>query len=75
MKVSPFFTNYGYHPRMGVEPHRHTKVEAADEFVTWMKQIHKEAQAALVKVQDEMKHYADYHRRDPPKYKVGQKVG
>ena len=59
---------------MGVEPHHHAKVKAADEFANRMKQIHEEAQAALIKAQDEMKRYADYHHGDPPKYEVGQKV-
>jgi hypothetical protein len=39
-----------------------------------MKHIHEEAQAAMTKAQEEMKHYADYHRGEPPKYEVGQKV-
>jgi transposase InsO family protein len=33
-KVSPFYANYGYHPRMGTELHWYMKVEAADEFAT-----------------------------------------
>jgi hypothetical protein len=39
-----------------------------------MKHIQEEAQAALTKAWDEMKHYADRHRGDIPEYKVGQKV-
>jgi Chromo (CHRromatin Organisation MOdifier) domain len=73
-KVSPFYANYGYHPRMGMELHHYTKVEAADEFASWMKQIHKEAWATMTKAQEEMKHYMDYHCGQPPKYEVGQKV-
>jgi hypothetical protein len=74
MKVSPFYANYGYHPRMGTEPHQYTKVEAANEFVNQMKYIHEEVQAAMTKAQEEMKHYADYHCGEPPKYEAGQKV-
>ena len=55
IKVSPFFANYGFNPRMGVEPHRQTKVEAADDFTKRMKFIHEEAQAALTKAKEEMK--------------------
>ena len=72
--MSPFFANYGFNPRIGVEPNRQTKVEAADDFTKWMKFIHEEAQAALTKAKEEMKHYADYHCGDPPKYQSGQKV-
>ena len=39
-----------------------------------MKQIHEEAQAALMKARDEMKHYVDQHHGNVPEYKVGQKV-
>ena len=39
-----------------------------------MKHVHKEAQSALVKAKEEMKHYADYHQGEPPKYQVGDKV-
>ena len=74
IKVSPFFANYGFNPRMGVELHRQTRVEAADDFTKRMKFIHEEAQAALTKAKEEMKRYADYHRGNPPQYQTGQKV-
>ena len=74
MQVFPFFANYGYHPRMGTKLHQHTKVEAVDDFTTRMKQVHEEAQSVLVKAKEEMKHYADYHRGEPLKYQVGDKV-
>ena len=59
---------------MGVELHRQTKVEVADDFTKRMKFIHEEAQAALTKAKEEMKRYADYHHGDPPQYQMGQKV-
>ena len=74
MQMSPFFANDGYHPRMGTEPHQHTKVEAADDFTTQMKYVHEEAQSALIKANEQMKHYTDYHRGEPLKYQVGDKV-
>ena len=36
--------------------------------------MHEEAQLALVKAKEEMKHYADYHQGELPKYQVGDKV-
>ena len=57
IEISPFFANYGFNPKMGSEPNRQTKVEAVDNFTKWMKFIHKEAQAALTKAKEEMKHY------------------
>ena len=60
MQVSPFFANYGYHPRMGIEPRRAGKSEPAKEFAERMKKIHEEAQAALSKSRDDMQRYADF---------------
>jgi len=74
MQVSPFYANYGFNPHMGVEPHRMSKVEAVEDFAKRMQHIHEEAQAALSKARDEMKHYADQHQSEVPEYKVGQKV-
>ncbi|THH11692.1 hypothetical protein EW146_g7954 [Bondarzewia mesenterica] len=48
-KVSPFFANYGYHPRMGFELHTQTKVEAVDDFVSRMKKVRGELESALKK--------------------------
>ena len=39
-----------------------------------MKEIHKEAGAALSKACNDMTHYADQHRGSAPEYKVGDKV-
>ena len=74
MQMSPFFANYGYPPRMGTEPHQHTKVEAANDFAMWMKHVHEEVQSVLIKAKEEMKCYADYHRGEQLKYQVGNKV-
>ena len=49
-QVSPFYTNYGYNPRMGIEPRRVTKSEPAKVFAERMKIIHEEAKSALSKV-------------------------
>ena len=74
IQVSPFFANYGYNPRMGFEPRREGKVEAAEDFAERMKRVHEEAHAALTKARDEMKRYADQIRGEAPAYKVGDKV-
>jgi len=39
-----------------------------------MKIVHEEAQVALSKLRDDMMRYADFHRGEAPKYKVGNKV-
>jgi hypothetical protein len=59
---------------MGVEPCWETKVQSVEEFVQRMKKIQVEAEAALHKAQDDMKHYADRTHADAPKYKPRDKV-
>jgi outer membrane protein assembly factor BamD (BamD/ComL family) len=49
MKVTPFFANYGFHPRMGFKLRRKTKIEAMTDFVERMKKVHEESDAALIK--------------------------
>ena len=73
-KETPFFVNYGKHPRMGIEPRREGSHPAASEFAQKMKEIHEETQAALKKSQDDMKLYADRRRSEPPQYKIGDRV-
>ena len=73
-KVSPFYANYGQHPRMGIEPWRASKSEPAKEFAECMKEIHKEAGTALSKAQDNMTCYADQHKGSAPEYKISDKV-
>jgi len=44
---------------MGFEPRQDVKVQAMDEFVNELKKIQEEAEAALCKACDDMKHFAD----------------
>jgi len=49
-KTLPFKVNYGQDPRMGFEVKKKRKYEGAEKFVVKMKEIQKEARAALGKV-------------------------
>ena len=73
-KVSPFMANNGQNPRMGFEIRKKGKVMKAEEFTMKMKEIQEEAQAALRKVQEEMKKQADRYRGEVEEYKVGDMV-
>ena len=73
-KVSPFMANYGRKMRMGGDIRKKGKVENATEFVERMKKVHKEAEAALRKTQEEMKRYADRERKEMEKWKKGDRV-
>ena len=73
-RISPFFVNYGYHPRMGVEPRREVKVQSVEDFVSQMQKVQEEAEAALKKARDDMMQHVDRTRARAPEYKVGDLV-
>ena len=73
-KISPFMANYGKELRMGGDIRKKGKVESVTEFVERMKKVHKEAEAALRKMQEEMKRYADRGRKETEKWKKGDQV-
>ena len=58
-KVLPFMANYIRELRMEGDIRKKEKVENAMEFVERMKRVHKEAGAAMKKMQEEIKRYAD----------------
>ena len=70
-KVSLFMANYGREIRMGGDIRKRGKVEKIVEFVERMKKVHKEAEAALKKTQEEMKRYADRGRKETEHGKKG----
>jgi len=55
---------------MGFEGRRKRKYEVAGKFVERMKKIQEEAKAALGKVQEEMKKFANRRRREEEEYRV-----
>ena len=73
-KISPFMANYGKELRMGGDIRRKGKVKSMTEFVERMKKVHKEAEAALRKMQEEMKRYADRRRKETEVWKKGDRV-
>ena len=70
-RVSPFMANYGKELRMGGDIRRKGKVESVTVFVKRMKKVHKEAEAALRKTQEEIKRYADRGRKETEVWKKG----
>ena len=73
-KVSPFMANYRKELRMGGDIRKKGKVESTTEFVEKMKKVQEEAGAALRKIQEEMKRYADRGRRETKVWKRGDRV-
>jgi len=73
-KTLPFKANYGQDPRIGFEVRKKGKYKEVEKFVVKMKEIQEEAKAALGKVQEEMKKYADRKRAEVNEHKVGDLV-
>jgi len=73
-KTLPFKVNYGQDPKMGFEGRRKGKYEAMEKFVEKMRKIQEKAKAALEKVQEEMKKFANRKRREEEEYRVGDLV-
>ena len=74
MKLSPFMVNYGRELRMEGDIKKRGKVEKAMEFAERMKKVHKEAGAALTKVQENMKRQTDKGRKETENWKKGDRV-
>ena len=73
-KVSPFMANYGRELRIGENIRKKEKVESAIEFVKRMKKVHEEVEAALKKMQEEMKRYVDRSRKKTEEWKKRDRV-
>ena len=68
-KVLPFIANYKRELRMGGDIRKREKVEKVTEFVERMKKVHEEAEAALKKMQEDMKRQADRKRKETKDWK------
>lgn len=71
---SPFYLNYGWHPRKDPTPHSATITESAETFVTRMRHLREDAISALLKAANTMKRFYDRHHSPAPDYKVGDLV-
>ncbi len=71
---TPFFANYGYHPRFDSLNLSLAENLAAQDLVTRLLEIHKDMKARLVEAQERQKRNADKSRKQNPNISVGNKV-
>ncbi|KAJ9512261.1 hypothetical protein QJQ45_012828 [Haematococcus lacustris] len=64
VRSTPFYLNYGYHPRLAELLDLPQKVPQAHEFVEGMKKAVEQARQCLVRAQKRMKSYQDNKRRE-----------
>jgi len=67
-KVSPFKANQGQDPRMGFEIRKKGKYKGTEKFVEKIRSVQEEVKAALQKVQEDVKRYADRERGEIEEY-------
>ena len=73
IKNTPFFLNFGQHPRTPTGRSAVSQVPAANDFVNRLEQAVSTAKMSLLAAQDRQKSFADQRRRDVV-YEVGQQV-
>ena len=73
-KISPFFANYGYHPRLELSPTHTVQVPAADNLADRLRLIREELIAQLRYSQERAKLRYDTHRSPSPTLEVGDLV-
>jgi hypothetical protein len=74
-RMSPFFANYGYHPRCSVTVATSDSTNpAAEALVDRLQAIHAELKDNLQRAQERYKEQHDRHTRAPPTIAAGDKV-
>ena len=73
--LSPFFANYGFHPRMTLlPPASDSRTPAADSYVRQLREAEDILQRELQKSRKAMEVIANRRRRPAPPLVIGQKV-
>ena len=73
-KTSPFYANYGFHPRFEFKHSASSKVPAAEDHVAKMQDIITSLITDIKHAQDSYKANADCHRMEAPELGPGDKV-
>lgn len=72
--ISPFYANYGYHPRFQLKIVSEKKTPSAETYIDVIKNLHTTMQAELKTSQENYKKYYDRKVMDVPSYSIGQQV-
>lgn len=71
---SPFFANYGFHPRFGFDIPGESMNPLAEERVKMLEQVQQDLVSELRQTQERQKEQADHRHMDHPDFKIGDKV-
>lgn len=73
-RKSPFFANYGFHPRFEIKTPEISTNPAADDMLQRLDTLNKELKIQLELAQENYKKFADRKRIEAPKFAIGEKV-
>ena len=73
-KTTPFYANYGYHPRFDIKPSVAIQVPAAEDQITHLQDVTQSLISEIKLAQKASKEFADEHRCTPPPFKIGDQV-
>ena len=73
-RVSPFFANYGYHPRGTIKMATDSINPSAEALADKLRNTHQELRTQIKKAQATYKGNYDRHTKEPPTFEVGDKV-
>lgn len=71
---SPFFTCYGYHPKMTISNEEITSVPAGDDHAEFLRLGFEEVHASLKLANESTKEFYDRHHNETPRWEIGSKV-
>ena len=71
---TPFYINYGHHPKINMLPTWREESPAAEDFAKQMKKLHTTMKMHLEQAQSGYKEIADVKRKKHPNFQVGDKV-
>ena len=73
-QMSPFFANYGFHPRTTWPVEKESKNPASRNYAHWIESVHDLCIKRLEEARERMGRYYDRTRREAPPYSVGELV-
>ena len=72
--LSPFYANYGFHPRSNWPIDRAVQNPASKTYTHWMTSVHQTCVENLNHTREQMGKYHDRGKQPPPAYRVGDMV-
>jgi hypothetical protein len=73
-QLTPFYTNYGYHPKTIWTSSEESKNPASKAYVHWIKANHDRATQALERTKDNMSKHYDQRHLPQPDYQEGDEL-